>query len=63
MIVPLIFLKKWKTVALKSIIDDIKEKIDRDMGVSYFDENLSTWRNKEHEQGFGYLFKTYEIKR
>ena len=38
--------KKMEIVALKSIIDDIKEKIDRDMGVSYFDENLSTWRIK-----------------
>ena len=54
--------KKMETVALKSIIDDIKEKIDRDMGVSYFDENLSTWRNKEHEQGLDIYLKHMKLR-
>ena len=54
--------KKMETVALKSIIDDIKEKIDRDMGVSYFDENLSTWRNKEHEQSLDIYLKHMKLR-
>ena len=43
--------KKIEKLALKSIIDDIKKTIDEDLGVLYFDNNLSTWRNKEHERG------------
>ena len=54
--------KKMETLALKSIIDDIKETLDQDTGVSYFDENLSTWRNKEHEQSLDIYLKHMKLR-
>ena len=53
--------KKIETLALKSIIDDIKKTIDKDLGVVYFDENLSTWRNKEHEQSLDSYLKQMKL--
>ena len=49
--------KKIEKLALKSIIDDIKKTIDEDLGVLYFDNNLATWRNKEHERGLDSYLK------
>ena len=54
--------KKMETLALKSIIDDIKETLDQDTGVRYFDENLSTWRNKEHEQSLDNYLKHMKLR-
>ena len=48
-------------LALKSIIDDIKKTIDEDLGVLYFDSNLATWRNKEHEQGLDSYLKQMKL--
>ena len=53
--------KKIETLALKSIIDDIKKTMDKDLGVVYFDENLSTWRNKEHEQSLDSYLKQMKL--
>ena len=54
--------KKIETLALKSIIDDIKKTLDQEMGVRYFDENLSTWRNKEHEQSLDSYLKHMKLR-
>ena len=54
--------KKMETLALKSIIDDIKKTLDQEMGVRYFDENLSTWRNKEHEQSLDSYLKHMKLR-
>ena len=54
--------KKIEKLALKSIIDDIKKTIDEDLGVLYFDNNLATWRNKEHEQGLDSYLKQMKLK-
>jgi|TARA_Y100000031_G_C8185793_1_gene368870 hypothetical protein len=53
--------KKIEKLALKSIIDDIKKTIDEDLGVLYFDNNLATWRNKEHEQGLDSYLKQMKL--
>ena len=46
---------------MKSIIDDIKKAIDEDLGVLYFDKNLCTWRNKEHERSLDSYLKQMKL--
>ena len=53
--------KKTEKLSLKSIIDDIKETIDQDLGIRYFDHNLSAWRNKEHEKSLNSYLKHMKL--
>ena len=43
--------------SLKALCDHIVEGIKEDLGIKFFDYNVTTWRDKEDEQSFDYITK------